>query len=253
MENLYDLLTFAAIAMVCGGILIWSFRNQSDIAKSVSEYGLHFDSASAWTAEQFVARTRFARELPKGNALNSKIVEFDGNKLLHIDYEWYTKYSYGNRRRAERQSMALLLPARNNFPSFELYPEGVLRKLDSLIGGQDIDFNDHPAFSSKYVLQSDHEKFIRTFFDNEILNLFAENPGWWIQSRRNGMMIYKKGRYCSGKDAVNAIELALQILPLFEEQGSRLLQHELSEVEGLSCMQWLPSAMPGNEMSYDSV
>jgi len=58
-------------------------------------------------------------------------------------------------------------------PTFSLRPESFFHKIGAAIGMQDIDFEEHADFSDNFVLTGDDEQLVRQFFDNGLLNEFA--------------------------------------------------------------------------------
>jgi hypothetical protein len=62
-------------------------------------------------------------------------------------------------------------------PRFSVWPESWPEKIEGKLGFQDIDFDQHPEFSSKFVLRGDDETAVRRFFTTKILDMFAAQPG----------------------------------------------------------------------------
>ena len=94
--------------------------------------------------------------------------------LFLFDYSYIT--GHGKNKRVRRQSVAAVESADLSLPEFHLRPERRLDAIGSLLGRQDIDFDDHPEFSSAFVLKSDVEQQTRDFFDQELLDFFSGQP-----------------------------------------------------------------------------
>ena len=71
-------------------------------------------------------------------------------------------------------------------------PENLFDKIGAAIGFEDIDFDDHPEFSKAFILKGKNEEAIRHFFDAEMLELFTERQGIYVESAP-GVFIYLKG------------------------------------------------------------
>lgn len=78
-------------------------------------------------------------------------------------------------------------------PTFHLYPEGFFSKIGSALGGQDIDFDDHPDFSKAFILKSEVEKETRDFFDEPLLDFFVQHTDITFEARP-GTALYFRSR-----------------------------------------------------------
>lgn len=92
-------------------------------------------------------------------------------KINLFDYEYTT--GHGKHKRVRRQTVAALQSAELTIPAFVMRPEGKLDLVGSLLGRQDIDFDDHAAFSKAFVLKSEDESATREFLDAPLLDYFA--------------------------------------------------------------------------------
>jgi hypothetical protein len=83
------------------------------------------------------------------------------------------------------------------WPSFELRPEGIFSKIGAAFGGQDIDFESHPTFSSKFVLKAAIEAAVREFFDETLLSALEDKKkGFAAEVRGNEMLYYRPNKTC---------------------------------------------------------
>ena len=78
-------------------------------------------------------------------------------------------------------------------PAFELRPETVLDKLVTAFGGIDVDFPEHPKFSSACRLLCDVEDVavIRRMFAGGLCSLFEREQGWTVGGQGNWVGLYK--------------------------------------------------------------
>lgn len=220
----------------------WVLRKRCrEMIQLGDELDVEFDRRYNDDARRCLRATKFGAKHSNGQICNAMSSIVEETQLIVFDYHYFVRtpcrQDYGH-----RQTIAALLPTRENFPDFQMRPKRAFEKVGVRLGMRNIAFAEHPQFSSQYVLQADHEKFIRHFFDSSILEFFAERPGWWVESSRRGLVLYKKRRVLNPDEIKEAMTIAVQAFELFEAQGSRLLSHELSEVKGLSCMYWLPEA-----------
>lgn len=78
-------------------------------------------------------------------------------------------------------------------PEFQLKPENVLDKFVAAFGGTDVDFPNHPTFSSAYrlVCSDQDEGVIRKMFSRSLCSLFEREQGWTIGGKGNWVGMYK--------------------------------------------------------------
>lgn len=165
--------------------------------------------------------------------------ELDGTRIAVFDMRQIVD-STVDRYYSNWQSVTVLLPPRHNLPVCQLYPEGIVAKIASALGAQDIDFADHFEFSHLYVLKGENERLVRKFFNRPVLDLMAKNPGWWIDINRRGIIIRPANKRMDRSQIERSMDLAVKLGGLLGRQGSLLLRSELAEVKGLGSAAWLP-------------
>ncbi|HZY80049.1 MAG TPA: SulP family inorganic anion transporter, partial [Cyclobacteriaceae bacterium] len=77
-------------------------------------------------------------------------------------------------------------------PDFALEPEGLWSKFSELVGGKDIDFEDHPAFSEKYYLRGNSESAVREFFTSDLIRFFESHDEVHVECYRHRLLVYTK-------------------------------------------------------------
>jgi hypothetical protein len=138
----------------------------------------------------------------------------DGVALTLFDDSWIS--GHGKNQRTHFQTVLLFSSERLNLPEFVLRPEGLYAKLAGAMGGQDIDFEDRPAFSKAYVLQGPDEAQLRTWFDPEKLDFFAGRRGLNVEGRGRGLLFYRAEKRVSPKDIESFVADGLAVVKLFE-------------------------------------
>jgi hypothetical protein len=96
------------------------------------------------------------------------------------------------------------------FPSFSLQPEGWMgRMLDGLMGGQDIDFEDSPLFSKKYLLTGRHKSNVRKLFSKSVRIHFEKQLGLRIVAQSKQLLLYRPGKLCSPAELESFVAMAM--------------------------------------------
>ena len=133
------------------------------------------------------------------------------------------KYSIpsGKSSSTRRQTVILFHSHTLRLPSFTLRPEAnyrkidVFRKIDGVLGYQDIDFSSDPIFSRQYLLQGSDEEDIRGIFNNNILSYYRHSE---LATEGNGeqLLFYKPSERLSPEKIPSFMEQGLQVFELFQ-------------------------------------
>ncbi|HTE30077.1 MAG TPA: SulP family inorganic anion transporter, partial [Chryseolinea sp.] len=108
-----------------------------------------------------------------------------------------------------------------HIPAFSLEPERLWTKLSEIAFGRDIDFKDHPVFSSKYYLRGEDEQAIRKFFSEQLLAYLETHPVMHVESQRNKLLVYAKLDTLSPDEIQSAlvfVEGFVNMIPKLEAQ-----------------------------------
>jgi len=115
---------------------------------------------------------------------------FKNSKIFLFDY-YYTVGS-GKNSTTYSQTVAFY-KSDKKFPSFSMRPENFFDTITSLVGYNDIDFNEFPSFSKLYYLKSKDEATVKEFFSEHRIRFFEQTPGWYLEANENFIVLYKKG------------------------------------------------------------
>jgi len=139
--------------------------------------------------------------------------ETNGVKAALFDYIYVT--GSGKSRHTHYQSVVYFEPRHLNIPFFSLRPENALHKLIAAFGYQDIDFDNHPTFSSKYLLRGTDEQAIRNTFGDALLAFYETNPGLSTDGGGNQLFIFRQGYRTPPHEAQSFINWAAQVQNVF--------------------------------------
>lgn len=130
-----------------------------------------------------------------------------------FDYQYTT--GSGKNRTTTRQTVFAIRKEGLRLPHFSLHPENFLHRFISKFGFQDIDFDDFPVFSEKYLLRGEDESAIRNTFTSDILS-FYENDFSGITEGNGDFLIYCKPYHVLKPDQYDAeLTLALKRFMIF--------------------------------------
>jgi hypothetical protein len=113
----------------------------------------------------------------------------DEVKLAIFEYKYTT--GSGKNSKTRNQSVVSLHSPDLVCPDFTIRPESFLDRIGSALGFQDIDFDDHPEFSSKFVLQGSNEQQLRQYFNCETLDFFTARPNICVEAQSGTLFYYR--------------------------------------------------------------
>jgi hypothetical protein len=125
------------------------------------------------------------------------------------DYTYTT--GGGKSSHTHRQTLLLFTDGARGMPDFALSPENVFHRLAEIFGYQDIDFDQYPEFSKRYLLRGEDEAGIRRVFTSEALAFLGGTTGWCVQTRGGRLAIFREGKYIEPGEVPSHAAEALRI------------------------------------------
>jgi hypothetical protein len=170
---------------------------RNDMLDTLSEFGLF-------------TRGRYGKAT---NLLGTKV---DGVAVAVFDYGYTTTSGSGKNRRTTTHTQSVLVcdSERLDLPAFKMEPEGLFERLAGVMGQQDIDFPDHPAFSKAFVLQGSDEAAIRALFSGEKLDFFSGRKGMCLEGHGPRLICYRYGKRVAPKAIQSFVEEGRELLHL---------------------------------------
>jgi hypothetical protein len=177
-----------AIVLIIWGILSSRKRTQELIALA-PQLGFTF-MGKAWSGPPLDGRYKTCLlQRTRGGFSNVMVGVTGGLEAMVFDY------GYQANRSSINQTIACF-PQKLGLPPFSLKPEGLLDRIGDAIVHNDIDFDSHPGFSSRFALKSPDEAGTRRLFTPSLLTTLEQMPSsrrWIIESNGNQLFIYSHG------------------------------------------------------------
>ena len=217
----------AAVAVLVALVVVWGVtrerKRDAEMALAGERLGLVYErDGRALESEPFTRFSLFQEGRRKRfkNVLTGRVGgtaddESGGNEaipkgidVLLFDYRYVT----GTHRHHQNHqaTVAAFHVVGESLPELSLQPEGLLHKIGGLLGYQDIDFEEKPGFSWRYLLRGPQEDAIRRLFTPEVLEFFENRPGWCLEAGGDWIIVFKRG------SRVQAVELAEFLKESFE-------------------------------------
>ncbi|MAT54980.1 MAG: hypothetical protein CMN32_10915 [Saprospirales bacterium] len=115
--------------------------------------------------------------------------DFLEEKLAVFDYR-YTIQA-GNTPVTHLQTVFFIQSKQLSLPQMLLKPENFFHKIGTWFGMQDIDFEEYPEFSDRYLLQGEDEQRIRKTIDENVSRFFLVQKKWSMESVGYFLALYK--------------------------------------------------------------
>ena len=147
---------------------------------------------------------------------NAMYGEREGVKSAVFDYKYVT--GSGKHRQVHNQSVVYFEPRDLSLPQFSLRPEGMMHKLISAFGYQDIDFGQRPTFSSCYLLRGPDEAAIRAQFSDALLGFYEMNEGSSTDGGGNQLFIFRENFRPPPQEIQAYVNWALQLARLYSNR-----------------------------------
>jgi hypothetical protein len=157
------------------------------LAVAAEELGLPFQAVGDESLLQRLSSLSFMNTGRKQQVTNLMVADTSHAKISLFDFR-YTVGS-GKHTKVFSQSVLAMEAETLECPAFSLRPEGGWDRMVSMVGGQDIDFEEHAAFSSAFVLKGDVEDEVRAYLDRELLEFFTTRAGIYCEAS-SGVLVY---------------------------------------------------------------
>jgi hypothetical protein len=96
-------------------------------------------------------------------------------------------------------------------PEFMMKPENFFHKIGSFFGMQDIDFEEHPEFSNKYLLKSEDEERMRDVFHDDVLRFFTVEKNWTVEGVGYFLTLYQYDKLLSERHIKDFYKKGMQL------------------------------------------
>lgn len=216
------LIIFGAVGLVAVGVIAFSIHTQKKRTEAwqrvAGELGLPFVGDHSDILHTCATLKAFARGHRRkfSNAIQG---DAGDTRITIGDYRFTT--GSGKQQSTHVYTMCVLESTRLSTPHCYLRPEvAIFDKLGSLLGGQDINFDDDPEFSRAYVLQADTEAAARELFDEPTRAWFADRRSerFYFETRGN-LLVFHYGKTRKPEEAGELMQQALEVMGLLARGG----------------------------------
>jgi hypothetical protein len=218
-----SIVAFALVALAAAGIGMviahrWEASKREDLLQVARRLGFSYDPegkiplpAGLLKVPTFNSITGGVSHVLRGKGLDHESAIFEHDFSVGDDTRRHTIAAY-------RTSCLI--------PAFELRPENVLDKLVTAAGGVDVDFSEHPTFSSAYRLlcEDEDQGVIRRMFAGGLCTLFEREQGWTVGGQGHWVGLYKHLGLVDSEDVQKFYEKTKGIAKAIESAARSVAQ-----------------------------
>lgn len=104
-----------------------------------------------------------------------------------------------------------------NIPVFSIDKEGLLEKVYSLSGFEDVKIHDYPDFSNRFYIKGENENEIISFFRKDVVHFFESNPYYHVESNGDHLLVFSKQRLASISEIKALIDFGKRLQQVITE------------------------------------
>ncbi len=129
-------------------------------------------------------------------------------------------YSYtvggGQQQQTNSQTVICLRGESLRLPVFTLRPEHIFHRIGKVFGYQDIDFDEHPVFSKRYLLRGEDEDRIRAIFNEKVISYYEGQKGLSTEGVGDALIFYRLSKRVPPAEIGAFMQEGFTVLGLFK-------------------------------------
>ena len=134
-------------------------------------------------------------------------------KIAVFDYRYTT--GSGKNSSTTSQTVVWIQADGLHVPNFQIRPENFFHKIGGMFVYQDIDIEEYPEFSKKYILRGAIEEDVREAFSEAVIKYFEEHTWSSAESESDSIFIYQAQKRYAPDEIEDRIRNALNLVMCF--------------------------------------
>jgi hypothetical protein len=209
-----------AVVALLGGIAYWSYQARKRRGEALQQLA----NEMRWTFSPqgddtlrttFGAFKLFSTGHSKrlDNVLRGTAQE---TSAAFFDYQYTT--GAGKSRHTSRHTVLWLGLGGRPLPHFFLRPEHLFDKMADWMGYKDIDFENYPEFSKRYLLRGENEHEIRRLFGPRLIELLEKESGLCMEGDAGNLILYRQRGRLKVDEMRSFLQKGLQVASLMRQE-----------------------------------
>ena len=161
------------------------------LRQTAAQLGLEFNVSDEWGLRALLRDFELFQKGGRRRLTNlmSKTTGLLEEKITICDYQF--TISTGKSSTTHYQTIFFIQSKELGLPKMLIYPENFFHKIGNLFGMQDIDFEEWPEFSKRFLVQGD-EWGVRRIMDEKLTNFFLMEKKWCMESLGYYLVFYRR-------------------------------------------------------------
>jgi len=173
---------------------LMSGRRTEAIRNLAYRLGMDYEESDEWGLKKLLKDFHLFR---KGHSRRIENLMIHEDPLLDstfrvFDYRYVV--SSNNSTRVFKQTVFFVDSKKLGLPTFWMKPENFFHRIGSLLGIEDIDFEEFPEFSNQYWLKGENEEFIRASMNEDVIKFFTVEKNWSLEGVNYFMILYQRDK-----------------------------------------------------------
>ncbi len=198
----------AAAMLAFWGFSAWRRRVRTQELRALAPtLGFSFTDDEPLLVEELEQFQLFSRGRSKGvaNVLSGQAEDTD---FVIFDYQYTT--GSGKNSSTSRQTVLLLRHPDWDIPPFQLQPETVFSRVAHALGFDDVNFEGHPTFSTRFNLRGSSPDRVREFFTPDLREFFEAQQKICAEGDRTRLILYRWGSRVAPAEIASLVETGWQ-------------------------------------------
>ena len=221
MEELLPFLIFGGVASIfvaVFGLSLYAAKKRREALEAMAaEWGLEFIAKGDGSLRHRLDRLPL---FDKGRGRKTRnIIESQGRdpQICIFDYQYTT--GSGKNSKTHHQTVFAFIAQSGSLPGqFFIGPESFFHGIGEYFGMQDIDLDEYPVFSKKFVLRGNDEAAARGMISDALVDLLLTERNLTIEADGELLIVYRAGRRIKPFDLSERLTLATEVYGLLHPQ-----------------------------------
>ncbi len=137
----------------------------------------------------------------------------EGVEIHVFDYKYTV--GYGKHSHTYNQTIVAVSDPELNLPKCTVGPKSFFAKIGTIFGYQDINFDEYPVFSKKFLLRGDNEEEIRQAFNKDVIKFYEDNIGMSTEAQGNTLIVYRGSKRQKPEEISELLETGKAVADFF--------------------------------------
>jgi hypothetical protein len=212
----FPLAMFAVFAAIISVVACFSYlaekKRREALQRVADELGFTFSQKDPGLLLRFAGMHLFSQG--HGQRITN-VLQGEANGLRVDLFDYTFTIGGGKSSSTHRQTVVSFVLPDRDLPAFSLRPENTFHRIGAWFGYQDINFEDFPVFSKRYLLRGPDEPAIRKLFTPEVMTFYEGLTGVCTEGAGCVLIFYRERHRVAPEQTRGFLEEGFGVLKVF--------------------------------------